>query len=129
VQLFNQERNNFASFVRTAVDLSLPPKRSGEDLSGIFSGIENAVDEENHLELSLDISGLDPFVVAASELYSAAFFGRQDTEAWQQRFLPIAAAVTKYRRGTTPIKKKQRLFLGCRSTAGKRAPREGFEGF
>jgi hypothetical protein len=106
VQLINQERNNFASFVRTAVDLSLPLKKSDEELSDILSVIENSLDDENHLEIFLDMSGLDPYVVAASELYSAAFFGRQDTEAWQQRFLPIAATVTRYRRGTTPISKK-----------------------
>jgi hypothetical protein len=39
-------------------------------------------------------------------LYSSAFFGRQDPEAWLKRFLPIIAGVTKYRNGTTPNAKK-----------------------
>jgi hypothetical protein len=49
------------------------------------------------------------FLIAASELYSSALFGRQDPEAWLQRFLPIVATVTTYRRGaSTPNSKKDR---------------------
>lgn len=50
---------------------------------------------------------LDPYLVIASQLYSSAFFGRQDPDAWLQCFLPIVATATTYRNKTsTPNSKK-----------------------
>lgn len=126
VQLLNQERNNFASFVRTAVDLSLPPRHKPDsDLTEILNNLHDLYantatdDDSNDMNASpgTSLSTPDPYVVAASELYSASFFGRQDPDAWRQRFLPIVAAVSKYRRGgATPNSKKTVPVFGMRFT-------------
>jgi hypothetical protein len=62
-------------------------------------------DDDDGDATSPDKPSVDPYIAAASELYSSAFFGRQDPEAWLKRFLPIIAGVTKYRNGTTPKSK------------------------
>jgi hypothetical protein len=68
-------------------------------------------DEDDNVDSNIsipdEISSVDPYLDMASQLYSSAFFGRQDPDAWLQRFLPIVATIMKYRNGTsTPISKK-----------------------
>jgi hypothetical protein len=101
----NQERNNLALFVRTSVELSLPDRPTEtSELTTLLSALRG-----DDASFSPDMEMVDPYILAAAELYSAAFFGRVDQDAWIKRILPIVASVTKYRSGnTTPISKKKK---------------------
>jgi hypothetical protein len=105
IKSLNQERNNFASFVRRSVDLLLPTSPKGDpDRGAVFDAIRIAnaplttVDTRTFPAPSVALS----YFVAASEVYSSAFFGRRDSDAWLRYFLPIVAAVSKYRSGKDP---------------------------
>jgi hypothetical protein len=116
VQLVNQEQNNYASFIRASIDLSLPPRKPDLELIQILNNLRHSdstpgLDEDDSVDSNVaipdEISSVDPYLDMASQLYSSAFFGRQDLDAWLQRFLPIVATITTYRNGTsTPISKK-----------------------
>jgi hypothetical protein len=107
IQLVNQERNTYASFVRTSVDLSLPPPPNSSSLITLLNDLhEEVVDNDSLPDMS---SENHQFLVAASELYSLALLGCQDPDTWRVGFLPIVATVTKYRTGaSTPNSKKER---------------------
>jgi hypothetical protein len=108
LHLLNQERNNYAAFVRLCCDLSLP-KRPEQNADGLTLLLDSLRTEYVRIEddsiindscfLPLDLEDVHPFLVAASELYSLAFFGRQDQHSWLKRFLPVVAGVTSYRKG------------------------------
>jgi hypothetical protein len=105
IQLVNQERNTYASFVRTSVDLSLPPCPPNSSLINLLNGLCKEVEDNDSLP---DMSSENhQFIIAASELYSLALFGHQDPDAWLQRFLPIVATITKYRKGMSTLNSKQ----------------------
>jgi hypothetical protein len=105
VQLVNQERNTYASFVRTSVDLSLAPPNSS--LINLLNDLCKEVEDNDSLPEDMS-SRNHQFIIAALELYSLALFGRQDPDAWLQCFLPIVATITKYRKGaSTPNSKKE----------------------
>ena len=74
-----------------------------DDIRHVISG--TASDADDGSTTSPDKPSVTPYIAAASELYSSAFFGRQDPEAWLERFLPIVASVSKYRQGTSPKSK------------------------
>ena len=116
VQLVNQERNNYASFVRASVDLSLPPRPKPDlELIKILDNLRHYAstpgDEEDNVDSNHSYQdeslSVHPYLDIASQLYLSAFFGRQDPDAWLQCFLPIVATMTTYRNGTsTPNSKK-----------------------
>jgi hypothetical protein len=108
LHLLNQERNNYAAFVRLCCDLSLPerPEQNADGLTSLLDSLRTEYIQMGHDSilndscfLPLDLDDVHPFLVAASELYSSAFFGRQDQHSWLKRFLPVVAGVTSYRKG------------------------------
>jgi hypothetical protein len=116
VQLVNQELNNYASFIRASINLSIPPRKPDLERIQILDNLRHSdstpgCDEDDNVDSNIaipdEILSVVPYLDMASQLYSSTFFGRQDPDAWLQRFLPIIAMVTTYRNGTsTPISKK-----------------------
>jgi len=103
VTILNQERNNLAQFVRTAVECVLGFEATGTrgvpkaELNAMFNSLPIDIFPREEDKVPSDGGAINLYFEKCTALYAAAHFGRQDQDAWKNFFMPIVVCVTKYR--------------------------------